>query len=123
MLIIKHLQRGGGYVTPNICYLEETKGLIIKPKKTKAINYIWCEIKGSNVYFYTTYPVTSNLYVSNNSIYLLFAFNIGVQQINSSLEPGQENVEIYGIGFSELEADIMALQECEDDTYIYRIKN
>lgn len=27
MLIIKHLQRGGGYVTPNVCYIEETDGI------------------------------------------------------------------------------------------------
>ena len=30
MLIIKHLQRGG-YVTPNICYVEETDGIVMKP--------------------------------------------------------------------------------------------
>jgi hypothetical protein len=32
MLIIKHLQRGGGYVTPNICYIEENEGLVFKPE-------------------------------------------------------------------------------------------
>ena len=31
MLIIRHLQRGG-YVTPNICYVDGTIGLIFKPK-------------------------------------------------------------------------------------------
>ena len=30
MLIIKHLQRGG-YVTPNICYVEESDGIVMKP--------------------------------------------------------------------------------------------
>ena len=30
MLIIKHLQRGG-YVTPNVYYVDETNGFIIKP--------------------------------------------------------------------------------------------
>ena len=32
MLIIKHLQRGGGYVTPNICYIDETNGIVMNPK-------------------------------------------------------------------------------------------
>ena len=32
MLIIKHLQRGGGFVTPNICYIEENEGLVFKPE-------------------------------------------------------------------------------------------
>ena len=31
MLNIKHLQRGGGYVTPNICYVEEFDGIVMKP--------------------------------------------------------------------------------------------
>ena len=31
MLIIKHLQRGGGYVTPNLCFVEETNGFVFKP--------------------------------------------------------------------------------------------
>ena len=31
MLIIKHLQRGG-YVTPNICYIDETNGIVMNPK-------------------------------------------------------------------------------------------
>ena len=30
MLIIKNLQKGVGYVTPIICYIEETNGIVMK---------------------------------------------------------------------------------------------
>ena len=46
MLIIRHLQRGGGYVTPNICYVEENKGLKMKPYIPQTVNLITFNICG-----------------------------------------------------------------------------
>ena len=31
ILIIKHLRGGGSYITPNLCYIEETKGVKCNP--------------------------------------------------------------------------------------------
>ena len=55
MLIIKHLQRGGGYVTPNVCYIEENEGLVFKP-----------EINDNNT---LQFPLYFNLTKINNDEY------------------------------------------------------
>ena len=45
MLIIKHLQRGGGYVTPNVCYVEETNGIIVKPEIIETTPIFYLEVE------------------------------------------------------------------------------
>ena len=73
MLIIRHLQRGGGYVTPNVCYVEQTKGVVIKPHIKPVFIITACEYPNSNTtnaeigeYFSKKYP---NMYIGTNGEY------------------------------------------------------
>ena len=49
MLIIKHLQRGG-YVTPNICYVEENESLVFNPEiiKNNTLQFPVYLVEGDN---------------------------------------------------------------------------
>ena len=72
MLIIKHLQMGGG-VTPNICYVEETNGIVVKPyiKPEKIKNQLDILYVGddsfeveSKVKMVFEYPVESDIVIN-----------------------------------------------------------
>jgi hypothetical protein len=91
MLIIKHLQRGG-YVTPNICYVEESDGIVMKPYiapfLTFTVNGIeyqseegmtwkeWCNSEYNTAGF--IYDRTENrdgIYTSDYEEYFIFGLN------------------------------------------------
>ena len=116
---------GGGYVTPNICYVEETKGIVVKPKKGKIINYIRQDGNGfDKTWAVADYPVNSDIYGFFKKTTLgNFIIKKGNTQSGIKIEPDYFSDGIGFIGFSVDDALINNQQECEDDTYIYRIKN
>ena len=94
----------------------------MKPKKGKIINYIRQDGNGfDKTWAVADYPVNSDIYGSFKHDTLGgFVIEKGNTQSNIIREPDY-TYGIEHIGFTY--AYTALLQECEDDTYIYRIKN
>lgn len=71
------------------------------------------------------FPVTTDIYIRycNDTMCSTLPIKIGncINEGSASLFPVDNNY-ISGVGFTAEEAN-SGQQECEDDTYIYRIKN
>ena len=124
-LIIKPLWGGGSdYVEPHVVLVEETNSVSYKavvPLPTKTINYITGYIDNTSWNLKADYPLASDLYVYDNC-YGNTWLKKGEQIKSNLIPPLTTNVIIYGIGFTYEDARA-GQQECEDDTYIYRVKN
>jgi hypothetical protein len=117
---------GGEYVTPNVCYIEETDGIVMKPYDDgeendgsgKIVNHITYTVSDkSNIYgyqftFYSEYPVNSSFYIglSNGNRVQMF-IGEGISSTRGPLDLG-----ILGLSFINGGPFI---SEIEDDLYIY----
>jgi hypothetical protein len=120
MLIIKHLQRGGGYVTPNICYIEETDGIIMKPKTTNYLTYNIINDLTSEVT--TDYPVCSYIYaILNNSEHI--KINKGSNVGTYNLGPVKDTyIKAIGVSKTGYGGPSEYYNTYEDECFIYKIK-
>ena len=127
-LIIKPLWGGGSdYVEPHVVLISETNSMAYKnitPPQPKIVNYVTYYESGKKFYIQTDYPVTSELYVYHaySGDYGILKLSIGEQSYSNVVAPPLNYNQIRGIGFTQKDSDF-GQQECEDDTYIYRIKN
>lgn len=94
----------------------------------KQINNIYVVEKENGWYIQSDFPVTSEIYISHSEWGSMSQspgyLDIGENEvfISDRLSPLNTTIQIYGIGFTIQEADAEELQQCEDDTYIYKIK-
>ena len=80
-----------------------------------------------NIDYSCTYELPCDIYINVNTDGILgnntFPIWEGSQNgTRTSVDIGGSTIEIKGIGFTMEDAE-SGQQECEDDTYIYRIKN
>ena len=96
----------------------------MKPKKEKIINYIRQDGNGfDETWAVADYPVNSDIYgYFKQTTVGIFVIKKGNTQSGIKIEPDY-TYGIKNIGFSLDDALKDNQQECEDDTYIYRIKN
>ena len=117
-------KNGSEWITPNVSYIVENKGCKFQPyipPPQKIVNYIRAYIDGLKWYMEWDYPTDSDVYVYDDAFGKMW-FKKGEQIKSSIAPPATTTVTIYAIGLTSAELDLN-LQECEDDTYIYRIKN
>ena len=117
---------GGGYVTPNVCYVEETDGIIVKPEinendEVVVINHGILSTT-SSIYktykIYWEYPVKSDIDVilltnvmgnTSTTHSILTLTGNSVSSNSHTLGPGETIVGIYSIS------------PTEDDIYVYEV--
>jgi hypothetical protein len=116
---------GGGYVTPNICYVEETNGIIVKPEinendEVVVINHGILR-DSSSIYktykIYWEYPVKSDIDV----ILLIDVMGTSTTHSILTLTGNSVSSNSYTLGPGETIVGIYSISPTEDDIYVYEV--
>jgi hypothetical protein len=114
---------GDDYVTPNICYVDETNGIIVKPEinendEVVVINHGILRGSRSTYKIYWEYPVKSDIDV------ILLTDVMGNTSTTHSiltLTGNSVSSNSYTLGPGETIVGIYSISPTEDDIYVYEV--